>query len=110
MVCVIWRSECALIGVLKKSAMAALLSSWWSGKSAEEKEKEEGGGERKEEEGGERKEEEGGERKEASSEKKESSWVSGLEGIIIQVVSVERDPLKELSDDYVHLPRVEIVY
>ena len=51
--------------------MAGLLSSWWSGKPAEEKEeksavkKREGEGEKENEE---------------SSENQEASWVSGLEG------------------------------
>ena len=51
--------------------MAGLLSSWWSGKPAEEKEQKsvvkegEGEGEKENEE---------------SSENKEASWVSGLEG------------------------------
>ena len=48
--------------------MAGLLSSWWSGKPAEEKE------EKSEVKEGE------GEGEKESSENKEASWVSGLEG------------------------------
>lgn len=48
--------------------MAALFSSWWSGKSAEG------------EEGEKEKSEEGGEEKKEVSEKKDSSWMTGLEG------------------------------
>lgn len=45
--------------------MAALFGSWWSGKSAE---------------GEEGKNEESGEAEKEGSEKKDSSWMTGLEG------------------------------